>query len=70
MKGVIVMIAKIITRLFKEASYVILTILTIIFTALAAASFEAGLTVLGIIMSGVALWNVINFARIVKLKNK
>lgn len=64
------MIAKIITRLFKEASYIVLTILTIIFTALAAVSFEAGLTVLGVIMSGVVLWNVISFIRIAKIKGK
>lgn len=64
------MIAKIITRLFKEASYIVLTILTIIFTALVAVSFEAGLTVLGVIMSGVVLWNVISFIRIAKIKGK
>lgn len=68
MKGVIAMIARLIIRLFKEAAYVVLTILTIIFVALASLLFKAGLTVLGLIMAGIVVWSIITFIRVIKFK--
>lgn len=62
------MIAKLIIRLFKEAVYVVLTILTIIFIALASLLFKAGLTALGLIMAGVVVWSIITFVRVIRFK--
>ena len=64
------MIARLIIRLFKEAAYVALTILTIIFVALASLLFKAGLTVLGLIMAGVVVWSIITFIRVIRFKSK
>lgn len=68
MKGVIAMIARLIIRLFKEAVYVVLTILTIIFVALASLLFKAGLTVLGLIMAGIVIWSIVTFIRVIRFK--
>lgn len=68
MKGVIAMIARLIIRLFKEAVYVVLTILTIIFVALASLLFKAGLTVLGLIMAGIVVWSIVTFIRVIRFK--
>lgn len=64
------MIAKLIIRLFKEAVYVVLTILTIIFVALASLLFKAGLTVLGLIMAGIVMWSIVTFIRVIRFKSK
>ena len=62
------MIARLIIRLFKEAVYIVLTIFTIIFIALASLLFKAGLTVLGLIMVGVVVWSIITFIRVIRFK--
>ncbi len=64
------MIARLIIRLFKEAVYVVLMILTIIFVALASLLFKAGLTVLGLIMAGIVVWSIITFIRVIRFKSK
>lgn len=71
MKGVDGMLLFIlITKLFKEAIYAVLTVVFIILAALTMLMFTAGLKILGIIMMLLAVWTVVSFIRVALFKRK
>ena len=71
MKGVDNMLLFIlITKLFKEVIYVVLTVVFIILAALTMLMFTAGLKILGIIMMLLAAWTVVSFIRVALFKRK